>query len=399
MELNLNSLEFLKDLPDSKITEKTFSGKRFERYIAKTKEAIFNEYICKVYKRQVVHAIVLKSYSDGYKAKTFTDFVIALFQSYHHPLMEKFENKDHVMHNIFRTYSCPNPDIEIDKKFLQTYIINAFEGDNCFANMVEEEIKLSCMKLIIMKSEFNADIDDVNYFVTIPRTLDECALFFHDLINGIQLSLEHLFASNTAKAIHDFVSNQSTNEMFEDLDKMKSDINLLNNVIDDKEKLIEKLNRQIKSLENKLKEQSEHKHKKYIEILEHNIHLNRQNQKLKEKYIKLVNKKYSGVEETNIPDDINELNELDINGKYLFIGFDKNGFQEQVLKHLPNAKFQDTNIDIHPSTDMVIMLTKHITHPTCFGIKEQCKNKGIPLIYSKYSNIGLIKDLMWNNMN
>ena len=36
MNINLNSMEFIKDLPDRKITEETFIGKRFERYIQKT---------------------------------------------------------------------------------------------------------------------------------------------------------------------------------------------------------------------------------------------------------------------------------------------------------------------------------------------------------------------------
>jgi hypothetical protein len=137
------------------------------------------------------------------------------------------------------------------------------------------------------------------------------------------------------------------------------------------------------------------------ELIEHNLQLTRQNQKLKEKYRKLLFKKNVQQFElvNKIDEPIKHINDLDANGKYIFIGFDKNGFQEQVLKHLPQAKFQDTNADIHSSTDMVVMLTKHITHPTCLGVKEQCKNKGIPLVYCKHSNIDLIKELMWNHMN
>ena len=400
MNINLNSMEFIKDLPDSKITEETFIGKRFERYIQKTTDSVVNEYIKTKFKRQFDNAIVLKSTSNSYRVKSLSDFVIALFQSYHHPLMEKFEHKDHVMHPLLRIYACPNPDLEIDKEFLQTYVLNAFSGENSFFAMVEEEIKLSCKKLIILKAELDKNIDDSNYFVTIPRTLDQCAMFFIDVVNGVQLSLEHLFASNAAKAMCDFVSNEITQDMYNSVEEMKESLKILNNEITKKDNIILSLKRKIETLEEKIKEKQDSTQIQN-ELIEHNLQLTRQNQKLKEKYRKLLFKKNVQQFElvNKIDEPIKHINDLDTNGKYIFIGFDKNGFQEQVLKHLPQAKFQDTNADIHSSTDMVVMLTKHITHPTCLGVKEQCKNKGIPLVYCKHSNIDLIKELMWNHMN
>lgn len=400
MNIDINSMEFIKDLPDNKITKETFSGKRFERYIHKTKESVLVEYVNSKYKRQINNAIVLKSPSDGCKVKSLTDFIISLFQSYYHPLMEKFSIADHVMHSSIREYACPNPDLQIDKNFLQTYVINAFSEDYCFFNMVEEEIRLSCIKLITIKSELNNNIDDSNYFITIPKTLEECALFFYDVINGVQISLEHLFSSNTAKAMSEFVLDEATKEIYDNIDNMKSNISVLNELVDQKEGTIKSLKRKIITLEKQLNEKPQNTNIKHHDIIEHNLQLSRQNQKLKDKYKKLLKKKteieYKNVNNNDEP--IEDINDLDINGKYLFIGFDKNGFQEQVLKHLPYARFQDTNADIHSSTDMVVMLTKHITHPTCLGVKEQCKNKGIPLVYCKHSNVELIKDLMWNHI-
>ena len=252
-----------------------------------------------------------------------------------------------------------------------------------------------------MKSELNHDIDNTNYFVTIPKTLEECALFFIDVINGVHLSLEHLFSSNTAQAMTEFVSDEATKEIYDDIEKMKDDVKLLHDLVDKKEIIISSLKRKISSLEKQLKEQAKHKQVQHYEIMEHNFQLSRKNQKLKEKYQKLLNKKLDteNKEQSDISESTEIIKDLDLNGKYLFIGFDKNGFQEQVLKHLPYARFQDTNADIHSSTDMVVMLTKHITHPTCLGVKEQCKNKGIPLVYCKHSNVELIKDLMWNHIN
>lgn len=401
MITNLNNMEFLKDLPDSKITKETFSGKRFERYIEKTQQSVLDTYVSQKYKRQISNAIVLKSPSQGYKVKSLTDFIVSLFQSYHHPLMEKFSEEDHVIYTSLRQYACPNPDLQIDKNFLQTYVLNTFSEDNGFFSMVEEEIRLSCIKLIIMKSELNHDIDNTNYFVTIPKTLEECALFFIDVINGVHLSLEHLFSSNTAQAMTEFVSDEATKEIYDDIEKMKDDVKLLHDLVDKKEIIISSLKRKISSLEKQLKEQAKHKQVQHYEIMEHNFQLSRKNQKLKEKYQKLLNKKLDteNKEQSDISESTEIIKDLDLNGKYLFIGFDKNGFQEQVLKHLPYARFQDTNADIHSSTDMVVMLTKHITHPTCLGVKEQCKNKGIPLVYCKHSNVELIKDLMWNHIN
>jgi hypothetical protein len=224
-------MEFIKDLPDSKITEETFVGKRFERYIQKVSVSVLEEYVKTKFKRQFDNAIVLKSPSNSCRVKSLSDFIIALFQSYHHPLMEKFEHKDHVMHPLLRIYACPNPDLEVDKEFLQTYVLNAFSGENSFFAMVEEEIKLSCKKLIILKSELDKNIDDSNYFVTIPRTLDQCAMFFIDVVNGVQLSLEHLFASNAAKAMCDFVSNEITQDMYNSVEEMKESLKILNNEI------------------------------------------------------------------------------------------------------------------------------------------------------------------------
>lgn len=401
MITNINNMEFLRDLPDSKITQETFSGKRFERYVEKTQQSVLDVYVSQKYKRQISHAMVLKSPSQGYPVKSLTDFIVSLFQSYHHPLIEQFSEENHVIYTSLRQYACPNPDLQINKDFLQTYVLNTFSDYNGFVSMVEEEIRLSCMKLIIMKSELNHDIDNTNYFITIPKTLEECALFFIDVINGVHLSLEHLFSSNTAKAMTEFVSDEATREIYNDLEKMKNDVNLLHELVDEKDETISSLKRKISSLEKQLKEQSTHKQVQHYEIMEHNFQLSRQNQKLKEKYQRLLHKKLNieNKEQIDINESIETINDLDLNGKYLFIGFDKNGFQEQILKHLPYARFQDTNADIHSRTDMVVMLTKHITHPTCLGVKEQCKNKGIPLVYCKHSNVELIKDLMWNHIN
>jgi hypothetical protein len=277
------------------------------------------------------------------------------------------------------------------------------DNDNVFAVMVEAETCFACKKYIKQKAQVNYNIANDNYFICIPNNFEDCQRIFEDTINGISISLGNFFSSVYAQTISNYVTDDIKTMLQTKYADNQKVLDELTETIKEKDDEIFELHSSISSLKNQLSMQAKSIDEQHKSILEHNNALQRKVSKLEKLNALLMKSKQTdsdNIQETNL-DDVDEIAiEIDCNCKYVFVGFDKNGFQEQVLKHFPNAIFVDSNVNLTPSSaDMVIMLTNHITHPVYYGMKEQCKNKQIPFIHCKHSNIELIKELIWNHIN
>ena len=382
-----------------KINSDVFKDKRFKRYVHRISDAIYNIY-CKSAYQEFVEMGSLFHGDVKHKIIDLTTFLIAAFQSYHADNISEITKKNHVITLLERRQFSINEDSEKQKKWIQGYVFHPFGlgelvKNHCFKVMVEDEISSTCESYLMHKSLGSNKIDQSNYFITIPNDKETCIRLFSDIILGIKNSLDNYFSSKTAQAIIEQTLSDERKKYVEHTTDLNDRIIKLEKEI----KVLTDKNSEL-SMENRgLKAQLADRHlitdEQYHTVIEHNNSLQRQIDKLKRINATLKDKNLT----ETINEDHNDIDEepleIDCSLRYVFIGFEKPGFQEKIQQTFPNAIFEIGKINLSPnSVDVVILLTHHISHPQYYAVKEQCKNRGIPFIQSKHFNIELIKSLI-----
>ena len=389
------------------ITADTFKTKRFKRYIEKATKALYDN--LEFLKAESYE--IKPEYFDGDKpfvVKNFNEAVIWLFQTF--VLMDKekldFDSCEHPFSEVLFSSYFGHRSATIKKlELLQDFVLDPmsnFHSTN-LSKIIDHNIFEAFKHFMTIKIETSAkDITEENYFCTLPSSRFEYYMLFEMIINLIFSDIEKFFFSMESE----FVEKQVENELVQSL---KNKIKILENNIKDLEEQRDDLEDELEHTQFLIKKHEQEKtaiqnanSQRINELVEENTAMQKRNAKLTEKYNSSIKKHISVAVASELNDtqvEFEELMDIDANGRYFFLGFDKNGFQEKVLQHFPNAIFEDTNVNLSSSIDMVIILTSHIIHSTYYAMKEQCKNKGIPMIHCKHSNINLIKELMWNAMN
>ena len=365
-----------------------FTGKRFKRYIEKVKNFIFNEYISIVYEE-----IVKETNIDN-----LVDFIIIFFQNFYLGEWEDEEINGTLFESI-HNYAYPMIPSDYEKKVLTNYLgLPHYNSNLSFENIVNTEIEKVCKDFIRFRCSEMDNIDESNYFLTLPEDIIYAILLFDQIINYIKVDVDNICFSSDSKELRKILK-QKTVKVLRDSNEEFS------NRIEELEKELAENKRTIEILNNRIKSKSTEKNNNTELIKEQNSALIRQNDKIKEKYNQLLHK-YEELKvktsEIIIDSEIlkEEMKELDINGKYLFICYEDVTFKRVILDEFPNSDFCDSNININASSvDLVIVLTEHINHSTYYAMKEQCKSKNIPLVHCRFSNLELIKELMWNTLN
>lgn len=141
-------------------------------------------------------------------------------------------------------------------------------------------------------------------------------------------------------------------------------------------------------------------------IADENRSLLRQNRKLQAYYANLQSK-YNRLKEAadsvgaGIEEESGEeMREVDLNGRYLFLLYDDIGCRQNIKAEFPNAEFTSKASSMsNQKYDMVIALTECIDHSNYNAAKKQCKIHGVPFAHSPYSNLEMIKTVIWNVLN
>lgn len=391
------------DYRNSFVYDENFEGKRFNKYVQKTKDYIYENYLKIVYPLEDENGISF--------VHNFDEQIINFFCTYY--LTDTFEEHEntgyHSIFNCFNEYAVPDFDsTAIDGDFLEKFLMSAYKNEiknetYSLGYIIESETRLACkehIRRIVLKSD---NIDETNYFLTLPQSVEDAILILDDILNRVKIDIEKLCKS---QIVNEAIKSQTEGFFKGSIERLQKENNSLNQEIEKLNNIIQTKENDIKNLNTKLSTINE-KNNEYIDILLSNIRkLERQNTKIKGKYERLLDK-YKALKENSINDVediendiVQEFNELDLNGKYLFIAYNDITFQNTILQTFTNATFSDTNANINSSsTDMVIVLTAHIDHSVYYGIKEQCKTKNIPLIHCNFSNVELIKELMFDAIN
>ena len=182
-----------------------------------------------------------------------------------------------------------------------------------------------------------------------------------EAINKCQKALDE--ANNSIKKFE--TENKALQDKVAQLEKINRD-----QAKEDKNTIYE-LNKEIKSL----KKQLEEANAKYDESNE---------------YFSLVEQ---SLNESQEDDDADV--EIDTTKRYIFVSSksrDGYALNNNLLKEFPNSEIKYGTFNVQAnSTDLVVVLTSYVKHCTYYGIKEQCKNKGIPMIHCYKRSVNSIK--------
>ena len=375
---------------NSFVDDKDFENKRFNRYVEKAKKYIEDQYLK-----------VLYPHCFNSKVYTMNDFIISLFRAYYFteernaiikpPFFEAFHEYSVKMTELF----------DMDSDLVAGYLMADYEPkykEFSLHTVVEDEIKKVCKEFIKQRSiEMVDDVDESNYFITLPNSTQDAIWIFDKIINYVFIDIEHMCVMGDTYI--SVMENGLRDEADKKIDALDDENTNLKATIASKDDEITKLKGQIRALQESAKPDD------YAEsLLERIFSQDRQITKLMDKYNGLLSK-YEKLKETahvDIKDDesLIPLKEPDRNGKYLFIAHEKASFQNNVLEMFPNAVFATSNENVHAgSVDMVVIITSHITHPVYYGMKQQCKEKNIPFVHCPFTNVELIKGCMMDCLN
>lgn len=182
-----------------------------------------------------------------------------------------------------------------------------------------------------------------------------------EVIDKCQKALDE--ANNSTKKLE--TENKALQDKVAQLEKVNRDL-----AKEDKNTIYE-LNKEIKSL----KKQLEEANAKYDESNE---------------YFSLVEQALNEPQEDDDADV-----EIDTTKRYIFVSSksrDGYALNNNLLKEFPNSEIKYGTFNVQAnSTDLVVVLTSYVKHCTYYGIKEQCRSKGVPMIHCYKRSVNSIK--------
>lgn len=345
---------------------------------------------------------------DILSQNTFSKNEIPFAQGLHN---YKVSNYDFLWNSVLSTPDANGKkQIDVDKLFKPVDFYEQIDPDTStyFKEIVNYELTEACSKFIAeqflesRKQPGAQEINESNYFTTIPEQPSDCIKILVNVLNWVKIDIERKYQSNISEAFSAAYKKNIHKKMLklkrQNLtlqEKTKKDLEAKDIVIKKKDNALQQMKKKITP------QKSNRALEDYCHQLEH------QNQKLLEKYNRLYQKYES------LKDSISDTNpsllepapaefqpkEIDFNERYVFVMRDF-AYTKTIQETFPNARIIDQNVTLDPnSVFLVIVVPGCIDHSSYYGIKGQCKDKDIPLIHSNNTNIEMIKNLIWTHIN
>lgn len=374
-----------------------FTGKRFNRYVEKTKEYIFD-------KVSTIFPDMNEENETCKEMRNFNDFVTEFLYSYYfYPkeTKEAYSTFSHIIHE----YKLLPAQITNKEKldYLETFFMMPNEVDDndyTIYDFIEYETRIACREFIKERAMKMDHVDSSNYFLTLVDNTNDALMILTDVLNWVHIDLQEMLSKKV-----DNKGEASSNVDSKAVDILNEQIKDMTSVLDALKKELEVKDKKINELSDKLSKKEKEVKELAGEHIEYNNALERENSKLKGKYNDLLGK-YNDLKqkaeskdnEEIIEAQEKEIKELDLNGNYLFIISNAATFKGKIQETFPNANFSNnSNINVN-NVDMVVIITTHVDHSTYYRVKDICKTNNVPVIHCKFSNIELIKQLMWNEL-
>lgn len=361
-----------------------FSEKRFERYVTKVADVLL-EFSRKLYPNQRIYNL--------------NEWYIEVLNYYFkiHVFGENKPNYSYDITNLANTYAVPFSVLfENTKKNLTGYISEPYNKDNLSINeIITSELYNACKKYLAGKAVTETGLNQGNYIVRgIPETAMEKLKLLEDILNRCIVSIERICNNELTVIMNEFVSDNSVMLLMHEneakdlrIKELEKENELIRFQAHEEKKQKEKAWKSLSESTNsqKLKELSQAYHqlakqhvqlqKKYNELLEKSQH--------KLSVLKRAKKKQPKV---------------DSSGNYVFLVNSDLRMTKRIMAEFPNSRIISGNKKISiENADMVIAMTRSISHAWYYGVKKQCKTKDIPFIHCPSTNMDELKLLICKN--
>lgn len=387
-------------------------SKLFGKYIYKLKTLIEK----KLYEMYKLNKSI-EAYAIGFIGQYMKDYLLPLIENQEIPEVnvEQLENinvmaffHQHCERSILAEFS--------DDEDAQEYIINAIQNysdefyevldggkiDSELQIIIDKELSNACIDYLNKKFSIDENINENNYINTaVPKenSFDVFEIFLN-LSNRLLIDFERIIIKGVLEMAVSLIVESKLDDVSEEFEDLMYEANRnrflyedISETVKEKDKEINRLNNVINGINTGGKDK---------EITEVKLQLNKLQKKydsLQEKYNNLKNISSEAVvvekPETVVSENINN---VDCNKRYVFVISAWSNLISEIQKEFPNSVFIESNQNINAdATDMVILMTKRISHSVYHGIKRQCKDKNIPVLHCDKLNIKEIKGIIAKN--
>lgn len=386
-------IDYFTRYSSSFVDDNDFNTKRLQRYSGKVKAFIFEQLT-------TFYPSITKEYPN---ITDLNSFCVSFLQSQYmqkngeqiNQCMSSFLHKGIVPMNI-----C-NSDV-LEKLFLspsEKYDVI----DLSLYDIIDNEMCYVVKEYLRMKSASDSEITKSNYSSYVPEEISEALLLFKELIILVCNDIDRICYSNVSQSVLDVLQSDLVKKLNDEYEDMDAKFKQTSSELKDANATIKRLQEQLESIDSKFQQQFESMCDSIDELERKNQKADKKYENLLEKYNRLKNKKNDSSkdeEEEGEEKEEKEYIDVDMNGRYLFIIGNGATFKGIIKESFPNAEFMNDNTPINKDTyDMVIIITSHIDHSTYFIVRDQCKNKNIPYIHCKFSNVDRIKQSMFDFLN
>ena len=260
---------------------------------------------------------------------------------------------------------------------------------------------VTAKEYLMSKSVEEKDLRENNILEYVPQHPHELVEFYKRFFLYFMINVDRI-ASILAitKNMHEYF-HDTDNEFKKTMQQMtKQQVEL-----EDENK---ELKREKALLESKLNELTNLSQKGTEKTKEENNTLRRENKSLAKEVerlkqqiykTKVEQKKEKKKEVVQATPEVPVYQDMKFDGHYLFVLYDDNTFIPDLKEAFPNTIFTGSNMNLENfCLDCIVVFTGHISHSAYLPIKQQAKNKNIPLLYSHSTNIDKVKKLIFENI-
>lgn len=264
-----------------------------------------------------------------------------------------------------------------------------------FFEMIDTSIVDVSIDYIAYNTAKNHDLNEFNYAKQlVPNDVTTLYKIFNDVVVKACTTFEQmLYLSEIYQPIVKETKNEEkVNE------KLQNQLNDLNNELENKNMIIQKLNNKLDDVKNSrnryVKEETEN-------LQETIAKLNKQIKLLKKENEELKSLKNIQIEEKIEDIKIEKTKEINFNQlRILFIVSNDATFANDLYESFHNCKVEYRNYKLDfTKYDYVIAITSHIDHATYGTIKDKCKNSNTKFLHCNNTNVEKIKELIKENYN
>lgn len=332
------------------------------------------------------------------------------------------ENFNIHIHRFIPTYyaakhlQIPESEHELLFSFFQNTPINFENKSITYEELYDKEFEAACFDYLTQELIIDDDLSEENFIRKLPECgTAEATLLYRDILASLLprlfFDIYQLFSrradiikASSAKSIQKMQDEKKS--LKKRVAAQEKELSKKDNEIKRKEEVISSLTKKLKAKEKERGSFEEEIKKRTENIADENKSLLRQNRKIQAYYADLQSK-YNRLKEAadsagaEIEEDSEEeMREVDLNARYLFLLYDDIGCRQNIKAEFPNAEFTSKASSLYNQKyDMVIALTECIDHSNYLAAKKQCKINNIPFAHSPYSNLEMIKTVIWNVLN